>query len=337
MRHSRIKADGAGYYHCMSRIIEQRMILGKAEKERFLKLMFNLAAFGDLSILTYCVMTNHFHILIHVPQRQDVTDDVLIRRLRFIMPHYQVELIARQLHDYRSQSNDAAAESLKNQFTYRMYDISEFFKALKQQFSQFYNAGNDRRGPLWEQRFKSVLVEPSVKTLLTVAAYIDLNPIRAGLTSDPKDYRFSGYGAAVGGSMNARLGLRQLMSIGKDRARISWGDIQRTYRRHLYMRGQQKGRYPEGRPVRQGFTPEQIQAVVKADGRLPLQEALRCRVRYFSDGLVLGSQAFVDSIFARYRSQFGPNRKSGARSLRFGDWQGLCSLRDLRLLPVSKS
>ena len=337
MRHSRIKADGAGYYHCMSRIIEQRMILGKAEKERFLKLMFNLAAFGDLSILTYCVMTNHFHILIHVPQRQDVTDDVLIRRLRFIMPHYQVELIARQLQDYRSQSNDAAAESLKNQFTYRMYDISEFFKALKQQFSQFYNAVNDRRGPLWEQRFKSVLVEPSVKTLLTVAAYIDLNPIRAGLTSDPKDYRFSGYGAAVGGSMNARLGLRQLMSIGKDRARISWGDIQRTYRRHLYMRGQQKGRDPEGRPVRQGFTPEQIQAVVKADGRLPLQEALRCRVRYFSDGLVLGSQTFVDSIFSRYRSQFGHNRKSGARPLRFGDWQGLCSLRDLRLLPVSKS
>ena len=103
------------------------------------------------------------------------------------------------------------------------------------------------------------------------------------------------------------------------------------------MRGRQKGRDPEGRPVRQGFTPEQIQAVVKADGQLPLQEALRCRVRYFSDGLVLGSQAFVDSIFDRYRSQFGPNRKSGARPLRFGDWPGLCSLRDLRLLPISKS
>ena len=69
----------------------------------------------------------------------------------------------------------------------------------------------------------------------------------------------------------------------------------------------------------------------------PCREALRCRVRYFSDGLVLGSQAFVDSIFVRYRSQFGQNRKSGARPLRFGDWQGLCSLRDLRLLPVSKS
>ena len=211
--------------------------------------------------------------------------------------------VARQLQDYRSQSNNAAAESLKNQFTYRMYDISEFFKALKQQFSQFYNTRNDRRGPLWEQRFKSVLVEPSVKTLLTVAAYIDLNPIRAGLASDPKDYRFSSYGAAVGGSKNARLGLRQLMSVDKDAGRISWGNTQQTYRQHLYMRGQQKGLDPEGRPIRQGFTHEQIQAVVKADGRLPLQELLRCRVRYFSDGLVLGSQAFVDSIFDRYRSQ----------------------------------
>ena len=337
MRHSRIKADGAGYYHGMSRIIEKRMILGEAEKERILKLMFNLAAFGDLSILAYCIMTNHFHVLIHVPQRKDVTDDVFLQRLRFIMPNYQVELIARQLQDYRSQSNNAAAESLKTQFTYRMYDISEFFKALKQQFSQFYNTRNDRRGPLWEQRFKSVLVEPSVKTLLTVAAYIDLNPIRAGLVSDPKDYRSSSYGAAVGGSKTARLGLRQLMSVDKDAGRISWGNTQQTYRQHLYMRGQQKGLDPEGRPIRQGFTPEQIQAVVKADGRLPLQEVLRCRVRYFSDGLVLGSQAFVDSIFDRYRSQFGHNRKSGARPLRFGDWPGLCSLRDLRLLPISKS
>ena len=86
-----------------------------------------------------------------------------------------------------------------------MYDISEFFKALKQQFSQFSNTRNDRRGPLWEQRFKSVLVEPSLKALLTVAAYIDLNPIRAGMRSDPKDCRFSSYGAAIGGSRNARL------------------------------------------------------------------------------------------------------------------------------------
>ena len=75
---------------------------------------------------------------------------------------------------------------------------------------------------------------------------------------------------------------------------------------------------------------------IKADGRLPFQEVLRCRVKYFSDGFVLGSQSFVESIFARYRSQFGRNRKSGARPLRFY-CPDLCSMRDLRLLPISKS
>ena len=50
MRGARIKADGAGYYHCMSRIIERRMILQDTEKERLLKLMCSLAAFGGLEV-----------------------------------------------------------------------------------------------------------------------------------------------------------------------------------------------------------------------------------------------------------------------------------------------
>jgi hypothetical protein len=53
MRRPRIKAEGTGYYHCMSRIIERRYILGDAEKERLLELMRNLAAFGGLDILSY--------------------------------------------------------------------------------------------------------------------------------------------------------------------------------------------------------------------------------------------------------------------------------------------
>ena len=46
------------------------------------------------------------------------------------------------------------AEALKAHFTYRMYDISEFFKALKQRFSQAYNVRECRNGPLWEQRYR---------------------------------------------------------------------------------------------------------------------------------------------------------------------------------------
>ena len=63
MRHARIKADGAGYYHCMSRIIERRFVLGDAEKERLLNRMRRLAAFGGIEILAYSFLSNHFHVL----------------------------------------------------------------------------------------------------------------------------------------------------------------------------------------------------------------------------------------------------------------------------------
>ena len=218
-----------------------------------------------------------------------------------------------------------------------MFEISEFFKALKQRFSQYYNTREGRNGPLWEQRFKSVLVEGSEDALLTMAAYIDLNPVRAGLVKDPKDYRWSSYGAAMGGAKEAREGLRRLLQIVEGGGRASWGNTQRAYRQRLYVQGRQKGLDPEGRPIRQGFTPQQVEKVIADGGKLPLHDLLRCRVRYFTDGLALGSQDFVNRVFARYRGHFGPKRETGARAMRFGEWVGLCTLRDLRLKPISRS
>jgi putative transposase len=78
---------------------------------------------------------------------------------------------------------------------------------------------------------------PLTSALLTMAAYIDLNPVRAGLAADPKDYRYSSYGAAMGGCKEARAGLQRLMqaALGHD-VRTSWGKTQRAYRQRLYIR-----------------------------------------------------------------------------------------------------
>jgi REP element-mobilizing transposase RayT len=336
MRRARIKAEGGGYYHCMSRIIEQRMILGEKEKDRLVDLMASLAAFGGLNVLAYCFMSNHFHILLHVPERQVLSDEELLCRLRHIHTAQEVELVARQLRDYRSRGQDAVADALKARYTYRMYDVSEFFKAMKQRFSQYYNVREGRSGPLWEQRFKSVLVERSEHALLTMAAYIDLNPVRAGLVTDPKDYRSGSYGAAMGGCKEARDGLCSLLHAALGSGAMSWDEVQRNYRLQLYVQGRQKGVDAQGQPIRQGFTREEVEAVIAARGRLPIHELLRCRVRYFSDGLALGGQEFVEDVFRRYRGHFGPRRQTGARPMRFGEWPGLCTLRDLRLAPVSR-
>ena len=66
---------------------------------------------------------------------------------------------------------------------------------------------------------------------------------------------------------------------------------------------------------------------------LGMAELLRCRVRYFTDGAVIGSRGFVEEVFQKSRERFGPKRKDGARK-----WRGkgeaaagvLWSMRDLR-------
>ena len=117
--------------------------------------------------------------------------------------------------------------------------------------------------------------------------------------------------------------------------KLSWDETQCAYRQHLYIQGRQKGVDAEGQPVRAGFTPEQVQAVLAAGGQLPMHELLRCRVRYFSDGLALGSRAFLEEVFQQYRGHFGTRRQSGACAMLHGDWGGLCTMRNLRRQPVS--
>jgi len=79
-------------------------------------------------------------------------------------------------------------------------------RLLKQRFSQWFNTIHSRKGTLWEERFRSVLVEGG-EALRTVSLYVDLNPVRAGIVKDPKDYRWSSYGEAVAGVRRAVEGL----------------------------------------------------------------------------------------------------------------------------------
>jgi len=64
---------------------------------------------------------------------------------------------------------------------------------------------------------------------------------------------------------------------------------------------------------------------------LPQHLALRCRVRYFTDGVVLGSSGFLEDFFEKKRAFFGPRRKTGARRMRGADWGGVRTLRDLQV------
>jgi hypothetical protein len=180
-----------------------------------------------------------------------------------------------------------------------------------------------------------VLVESDEQALLTIAAYIDLNPLRAGMVTRIEDYRWCGYAAAVAGHRGAREGLGRIFDqshcvSGEDHA----GDWERTgscYRLILYGQGE-IGEVPEAgeKPRRHGFTREEVEAEIAGGGKLPMSSVLWLKVRYFSDGVVFGRAAFIESVYERHQSRLGSLRSTGARTMRGAEWGDLRVMRDLR-------
>lgn len=305
--------EGVSYFHVMSRTVNGEALFGKREKEVFRKMIWQVAEFSGVRVITYAVMNNHFHLLLEVPERNtEVSDEEIVRRFKVLYPRptpWQ-PMRAEVLKSHLSEGT-AEGKEIKRQLLARMHDVSEMVKTLKQRFSLWFNRSKERFGPLWSDRFKSVLIEGDLWVLRTVAAYIDLNPVRAGLVEDPKDYRFCGYGEASGGGKRARDGI---LLVGRDLA---------GYRQTLFGAGakEKDGKSSIGRE-------EMLKVLEKENGRLPVSSILRCRIRYFTDGLFLGSADFVekqligDSVSSRRPRH--PKPMSGA------DWQGLTVGRGIR-------
>jgi hypothetical protein len=240
-----------------------------------------------------------------------------------------------------------AVEAIHRRFSYRMQDLGEFMKGLLQRFSQWFNRAHSRSGTLWEDRFKSVIVEDGVAAR-TMSAYIDLNPLRAGMVQEPADYRWSSYGEAVGGGKTgngkkARDGLVRAyfsdQGAGFDAGK--WQEVSRLYRR---LMGLALGKKPGRAELSQSSkglgqaTKNTAEMLESEDNETVLKDLgiakmLRCRIRYFTDGAVIGSKEFVNEAFASARDRFGPKRKDGARKLKGAGAAAsgtLWSLRDLR-------
>jgi putative transposase len=86
------------------------------------------------------------------------------------------------------------------------------------------------------------------------------------------------------------------------------------------LKGEELQKRLEGRNLSPREIQEEVLRLVEEEkkrlGEIALGRMLRCRVRYFSDGVVIGSRGFVDGLFASARERFGPRRTSGARRMR---------------------
>ena len=254
-------------------------------------------------------------------------DEELLQRLGAIYSEAVVAAVAVELSAARSVGDDAQVAGIHERYTYRMHSLSEFMKTLLQRFTRWFNRMHQRSGTLWEDRYRSVIVESGVASR-TIAAYIDLNPVRAGMVADPAEYRWSSYGEAVGGGgkgngNRARAGLvRVCMSHqGAGFEAERWNDVARVYRRAMGLALDRKvGRAAvEKGKVRPWMNEAEAIEATENGTVLPdlsMAGMLRCRVRYFTDGAVIGSKAFVNDTFTNARDRFSPRRKDGARAMR---------------------
>ncbi len=184
-------------YHCVSRVVDRRFVFGDEEREGFRMFMRMYENFSGCRVLSYCVMSNHFHLLLEVPPKpnEGISDEVLLRRLGALHSEKFVGGVAAELAEARAEGgfkggNEARVREIHERFTYRMESLSHYMQGLLIRFTRWFNRKHDRSGTLWEERFKSVIVE-SGTAARTMAAYIDLNPVRADMVEDPADYRWS--------------------------------------------------------------------------------------------------------------------------------------------------
>jgi putative transposase len=203
-------------YHVVSRVVNRDLVFGDVEKEKFLKILHKQLEFSGLECLSWCVMGNYFHLLLRVPDKETAlagwTEEDFISRLGVLADEKYTHELLGNVKMWRGNGCDDLVTELAGRVRNRLFDLSSFMKEVKQKFSAWFNLTRGRKGTLWEDRFRSVLVEGTggysadgLSGLLAVAAYIDLNPVRAGIVDDPKNYRWGSYGAAVAGSTTPYL------------------------------------------------------------------------------------------------------------------------------------
>jgi len=288
----------------MSRTALDGFPMDDIEKDFMLDLIRRYCSLYLVEILGFCLMDNHFHILVRMFPEYKFTDEDIKKRYEGFYGDDKV-FAAGQIPSLR--------EKLSN--------LSEFVREIKVGFARFYNKRHNRRGYFWGDRFKSVIVEKG-ETLINCLAYIDLNPMRAGLVDLPEDYRWNsiGYHLQTGNKDN-------FLSL--DFGLVEFGVLDseerlKYYRRYIYEAGA-VDRSEKGERKVIG------DAVVKKERKRGFEigrvDRFRYRTRYFTDSGIIGTKEFVSKNYIRFKHHF--NSKNEKKPTPVKGLSGVYSLKRL--------
>lgn len=217
MRRPRFIATGR-CYHLISRLAHQAFFLTKEERTRAVDLMRRVEEFSGVIVLAYAFMTNHFHIFIYVPERETIDDDEIIRRIKVLYRGASLDIVLSEWNRLRQEeeaecASGRLAESYvsrfsqyKETFLRRMWNSAEFMKTYKQHFTMSYNWRREHIGTMWEGRYHERNHALEAEAMWKTAAYIDANPVTAGIVASSDSYEWCSIAAARNGDDKARRG-----------------------------------------------------------------------------------------------------------------------------------
>ncbi|MCC5805583.1 MAG: transposase [Opitutales bacterium] len=289
MGEKRVISEKICVYHLIARVVQRRRLLADVQREVWAGALRRAAVFSGVEVITYCCLQNHFHILVRIDPAAKACDDAeLVRRFRALYGSAKAMwcgLDAAGLAHALAHDPPETAERLRERLRARMGNVSEFMRTLRQRYTMWFNKTYDTVGTLWAERFTSVLVQDTPWLVGLVAAYIDLNPVRAGLAALPEDYRWSGYAAALGGGDAELRGALAACFPGEG------GEDGALARYRLLMLGKGAVSKRDGTGAR--IDPAALAKAAASGGELEAHELLRLRARFFTRGKALGTEAWL--------------------------------------------
>ncbi|MBQ3810289.1 MAG: transposase [Kiritimatiellae bacterium] len=247
MRQSRITRPGA-CYHVTSRCANKEFFL-RGREDFALDLLHRAATFSGVELLDFALMGNHFHLLVRVPETKPVPDDELERRVRALYGEIRGDRLLKSWTKWMEKGESSRVEESKAKLMRRMYDLGEFVKTFKENFSRAFNRQTGHTGTVWETRFHSVLVATEWNALYSVGSYVAANPFVAGCCKTAANYAWSGYALAKRGDGLAKKGIVRLVQLAQgDRLPRSTAEALMMYEEQLERRrpGTVSGRLPDG-------------------------------------------------------------------------------------------
>jgi REP element-mobilizing transposase RayT len=177
------------FYHCISRCVRRAFLCGEGAEHRKQWIENRLRELSEIfaiGVCGYAVMDNHLHVVLQLNDRvaAEWADDEVARRWGRLFPPRGKD---RQPLDV---SESWVAERIKDKAWIasareRLNSLGWFMKCLKEPLSRLANHEDNCRGTFWEARFKSIAILDE-EALLTTLAYVDLNPVAAGVAKTPE-------------------------------------------------------------------------------------------------------------------------------------------------------